>query len=97
MPLEMETLRGSERRRSIAPGNRCGSARGQALKIKPSECQQVGKHLQVGVLEARREVVKTWGRVAQGLESLMARHADDGAEREGTQEGAGTQTSVDAR
>jgi len=90
---EMETLKGSERRRSSVPGNRLGSVRGQALKIKPSECQQGGINLQVEVVVVRREVEKTCGRLARGLESPMSRSIDDGAEREQTQEGTGTQTS----
>jgi len=93
----METLQDSERRRSIGPGNRFGSVRGQALQIKPSECQQGGINLQVEVVVVRREVAKTCGRLARGRESPMSRSFDDGAVREETQEDTGTQTSRGSR
>jgi hypothetical protein len=78
----METLRGRQRRRSRGPGNRYRSMDGQTLKTEPSKCLWGGTNPQAGGGFARREVVKTWGRAAQGLESLTSGHTGDGAVRE---------------
>jgi len=55
---------------------------GQALETKPSECLWGGTNPQAGGGQVRREVAKTWGRAAQGLESLTSNHTGDGAVRE---------------
>jgi hypothetical protein len=67
---------------AYGPGDRHRSIAGQALETKPSECLQGGTNLQAGGGQVRREVAKTWGRAAQGLESLTSDHAGDGAVRE---------------
>jgi hypothetical protein len=64
------------------PRKRHPSIRGETLKVKPSECQRGGTNPQVIEVYIRREVEKTWGRVAQGPESLLSHDVDGGAVRD---------------